>query len=93
MPKEEKKQFAQRVLLNDEITTVKADSSIHAANQMKIKSDIARIKAMSLGLRYQQAVDNMNKGMHEQSEIQNSKEIHEQSKRTLVQEFNLSASN
>ena len=57
------------MLLNDEITTVKADSSIHAANRMKINSEIARIKAMSLGLRYQKAVDDMNKGMHEQSDL------------------------
>ncbi len=32
MPKEEKQKLVERVFLNDEITTVKADSSIHAAN-------------------------------------------------------------
>ena len=52
MPKEENRKLVERVFLNDQITTVKADSSNHAANQMKIRSDIAMIKAMSVGVKY-----------------------------------------
>ena len=52
MGKEEKIQLASRVLLNNEITTERADSSIHTASQMKIKSGIAMLKAMSVGVKY-----------------------------------------
>lgn len=42
----------KRVFLNDEIITVKSEIANHAANQVKIRSDIARLKAMVPGIKY-----------------------------------------
>ena len=86
LPKEDKLKIIERVFLNDQITTVKADNSIHQANQIKIKADFARLKALTVGLKYQKAIDEMNQGMHERVE----REHLQITKNTLVQPFNLS---
>jgi len=42
----------KRVFLNDEIITVKSEIANQAANQVKIRSEIARLKAMVPGIKY-----------------------------------------